>query len=74
MASANEVDLEELRGRTCFGGLDLAAVSDVTAFVLVFPMDDGELKVVSKVLCFASGRRPAPWSGWCVVRRVRFRW
>jgi phage terminase large subunit-like protein len=48
MASANEVDLEELRGRTCFGGLDLAAVSDVTAFVLVFPMDDGELKVVSK--------------------------
>ena len=23
-------------------------MSDVTAFVLVFPMDDGELKVVSK--------------------------
>jgi phage terminase large subunit-like protein len=47
-ASAGVVDLDELRGRTCFGGLDLAAVSDVCAFVLVFPMDDGEMKVVSK--------------------------
>lgn len=31
---------ENLVGRTCFGGLDLSAVSDMTAWVLVFPHDD----------------------------------
>lgn len=30
-------DLEALRGRACFGGLDLSQRSDMTAFVLVFP-------------------------------------
>jgi phage terminase large subunit-like protein len=34
------VDLEALRGRPCFAGLDLASVSDLTAFVLLFPEDD----------------------------------
>lgn len=29
-----------LRGRTCYGGLDLAAVSDLTAWVMAFPRDD----------------------------------
>lgn len=35
---------EELKGRTCFGGLDLSAVSDTTSSVLWFPPDeeDGE--------------------------------
>lgn len=31
------VDPLGLRGRTCYGGLDLSSVSDITAFVLVFP-------------------------------------
>jgi phage terminase large subunit-like protein len=31
------VDAEELRGRTCYGGLDLSSTTDITAFVLVFP-------------------------------------
>jgi phage terminase large subunit-like protein len=31
---------EELRGRTCYGGLDLSSVSDITAWVLVFPHED----------------------------------
>jgi phage terminase large subunit-like protein len=31
------IDLEHLRGRTCFGGLDLSTTSDLSAFVLVFP-------------------------------------
>jgi phage terminase large subunit-like protein len=30
----------DLRGRPCFGGLDLATVRDLCAFVLVFPMDE----------------------------------
>ena len=49
MKSAGNVDLEELKGRKCYAGLDLAAVEDVTAFVLVFPMDDGAIKVVPRL-------------------------
>lgn len=33
----SSVDADGLRGRTCFGGLDLSSTTDVTAFVLVFP-------------------------------------
>lgn len=33
----------ELRGRPCYGGLDLSSTTDITAFVLVFPpVDDNE--------------------------------
>lgn len=34
------VDPDALRGRPCYGGLDLSTTTDVTAFVLVFPPDD----------------------------------
>jgi phage terminase large subunit-like protein len=46
----------QLRGRDCYAGLDLAATEDVTAFVLVFPMDDGSIKVVPKL--FVSVKPP----------------
>ena len=36
-ACADSVDLAELEGRPCYGGLDLASTTDITAFVLVFP-------------------------------------
>lgn len=36
---AAPVQLSALRGRKCFGGLDLASVSDFTALVWVFPPD-----------------------------------
>lgn len=36
-ACAGAVDADELKGRVCYGGLDLSATTDVTAFVLVFP-------------------------------------
>lgn len=32
-----EVDLEDLKGRVCYGGLDLSSTTDLTSFVLVFP-------------------------------------
>lgn len=32
-----EIDPEKLKGRECYGGLDLSSSTDVTAFVLVFP-------------------------------------
>jgi phage terminase large subunit-like protein len=34
---ATPVDAEALRGRVCYGGLDLASTTDLSAFVLVFP-------------------------------------
>ncbi|MEB4781415.1 terminase large subunit [Paenibacillus jamilae] len=43
-ASAGSIDLEELKGRKCYGGLDLSTKLDITAFALIFPPDtpDGE--------------------------------
>lgn len=34
------VDIERLKGRPCYGGLDLSSKIDMTAFVLLFPPDD----------------------------------
>ena len=34
---AFQVDPESLKGRICYGGLDLSSTTDITAFVLVFP-------------------------------------
>jgi len=38
-ACGDAVDAEALKGRTCYGGLDLSSVSDITAWVKVFPPD-----------------------------------
>lgn len=35
-------------GRECFGGLDLSSTSDFTAWVLLFPRDDGGFDVVPR--------------------------
>jgi phage terminase large subunit-like protein len=40
---AASIDAVTLRGRKCYGGLDLARVADLSAFVLLFPpIEDGE--------------------------------
>lgn len=39
-ACAGEINMDRLRGRPCYAGLDLSSTSDLTAFVLVFPPDD----------------------------------
>ncbi|ADH98317.1 terminase TerL endonuclease subunit [Salisediminibacterium selenitireducens] len=36
-ACGTDVDPESLKGRVCYGGLDLSSTTDVTAFVLLFP-------------------------------------
>jgi phage terminase large subunit-like protein len=42
-ACDGEVDAEALKGRTCFVGLDLSTVIDISAYVLVFPpITEGE--------------------------------
>lgn len=41
---AFKVDPEDLKGRVCYGGLDLSSSTDITAFVLVFPPIDKDDK------------------------------
>ena len=43
---AFDIDIDSLAGRECFGGLDLASTTDVTAFVLVFPPRHDEEKYI----------------------------
>jgi phage terminase large subunit-like protein len=40
-ACAGDIDIEALRGRPCYGGLDLSSTTDLTALVLFFPEDGG---------------------------------
>lgn len=48
--SANQepFDLDDLEGRPCYIGGDLAWVEDMCAVVLVFPLDDGKVALVPK--------------------------
>lgn len=39
---AQELDLESLKGRECFAGLDLASTTDISALVLFFPDEDNQ--------------------------------
>lgn len=41
---AFKVNPEKLKGRVCYGGLDLSSTTDITAFVLVFPPVDEDDK------------------------------
>ena len=41
-----EVDAEKMFGMACYGGLDLASTTDIAAFVLVFPQENGNMKVL----------------------------
>lgn len=37
MANQSELDLEKLKGKLCFAGLDLASTNDITSLSLLFP-------------------------------------
>jgi phage terminase large subunit-like protein len=39
--------LEDLRGRECYAGLDMSRTTDTTAIVLVFPMENGHVRLLS---------------------------
>ena len=47
------VQEEHLKGRLCYGGLDLSAVSDITAWVLVFPDEEDPeyIDVLARLWC-----------------------
>ena len=46
-----EFDKESLAGRECYAGLDLSAISDLTALSLAFPEPDGKYKFLSYFWC-----------------------
>lgn len=39
-ANRQDYGVEDLRGMTCYGGIDLSSIHDITALCLVFPYDD----------------------------------
>ncbi|MGY2133643.1 terminase large subunit [Hymenobacter sp. HD11105] len=43
---ATAVPVEELAGRSCYGGLDLASVRDICALELLFPNPDGSFETL----------------------------
>lgn len=47
---AKMVDADGLRGRTCFGGLDLSSTTDISALLLVFPpeQEDEDFQLVCR--------------------------
>jgi len=47
------IDEEAMRGRVCYGGLDLSSVSDLTAWVLVFPdpVVQDRLTILPRIWC-----------------------
>lgn len=47
----------DLAGRTCYTGLDLSASRDLTAFVLVFPAEDGSFDVLARFYLPEAGLR-----------------
>jgi len=38
--SDGEVEPDKLKGKICYGGLDLSSTSDLSAFVMIFPIED----------------------------------
>ncbi len=66
-----EIDWSEFAGRECWGALDLASTSDVTAFALVFPGDDGtvharcRLYVPEGIVTPRTERGSVPYQRWC---------
>lgn len=51
MRGGAPVDEIALRGRPCYGGLDLAQTRDIVALALVFPDDDGAFDVLCRFWC-----------------------
>ncbi len=52
-AMAGGVDDEDLAGRDCWGGLDLSSTTDLSAFALVFPLEDEDERMAVRVWMWA---------------------
>jgi phage terminase large subunit-like protein len=75
-ASPTPIDWAELRRYPCYGGLDLAAVHDLTAFALCWPVGE---KVYYKVWAYLPGERiedrskrdGVPYAQWAADGHIR---
>jgi len=68
-ACAGKIDLESLRNTPCWGGLDLASTSDLTALRLVWRVDGniitwGRRWVPESAIKQRTERGSAPYAGW----------
>jgi phage terminase large subunit-like protein len=71
-ACKEDVNPDALKGRPCFGGMDLSTVSDISAFVLVFPPYDGDtlwrilprLYLPKDTIQERSKKAHLPYDGW----------
>ena len=71
-ACGRAVDATGLRGRTCYGGLDLSSTSDITALLLVFPpqADGDDFQVLchfwipEEAMIERSRRDRVPYDAW----------
>jgi len=52
LACKQPIDIESLKGRECYGGLDLSSTTDLTAFVLIFPGQSEDATARIDVLCW----------------------
>ncbi|MBI5763649.1 MAG: terminase [Planctomycetes bacterium] len=65
-----DIDLSALEGKECFAGLDLSTTTDVSALVLVFPGEDGQITIVPRFWVPADNaplrerRDRVPYSTW----------
>ena len=51
-ACSESFDVESLRGRPCYGGLDLSSTQDLTSLTLVFPPTDEDDKYIILPFCW----------------------
>ena len=49
--NGGEVDEKDLIGKTCYGGLDLSSVEDLSAWVMAFPGKDEEITFLCRFFC-----------------------
>lgn len=72
--AGDPVDDDELAGRACWGGLDLGAVSDMTAWVLVFADDDEHEHVTIRPRFWVPEAQVAEDPSGEIARLVRAGW
>lgn len=72
-----EIDEYELEGKECFGGLDLASTTDIAAFVLLFPKEDGEYDVLCRFwvpdenMKERTRRDKVPYTSWAINKHIK---
>jgi len=48
ISNQKPINEEKLKGRICYGGLDLASTTDIAALVLLFPNDNGSYEIITR--------------------------